>query len=322
MNTQYSVAESVTFMHPDKICDQISDLILDAYLAVDPLARVAVETVGGHGSIVLVGEVTAQGTIDPVSIVKQYYRSIHQSEISVVSHITNQSREIAQGVCGGGAGDQGVMIGYACRENDQFIPHELYLSRKLLRGVETDGKSQVSIEHGKVSSVVLSVQGATKSELQQRVRTAGISLSSKRIYLNNTGSFTVGGFDADAGCTGRKIVVDAYGPRVPVGGGAFSGKDPTKVDRSAAYMARWIALRLLQKEGAREVMVRLAYVIGGASPLLQTATIDGVERKIRFDCRPEAIIERFSLRRPIYLDTARNGHIGRVGELPWERDLS
>ncbi len=313
------VAECVTYMHPDKICDYISDSLLDEYLKVDPHARVAIETAGGHGQIALFGEVTSRANVIPVHVVQKLYRSLTGNPITVVSHISAQSPEIAQGVDGGGAGDQGVMVGYACNENDQYIPQEMYLARALLKGFGVDGKAQVSIVGGEVVNVVLSVQGKTRDELIRHAQRVIPKMNKKHIYANNTGNFEIGGFDADSGVTGRKIVVDAYGPRVPVGGGAFSGKDATKVDRSAAYMARWIALQLLHKYGAQEVLVKIGYVIGGAEPLIQSALVDGREVEFDYDCRPQAIIERFDLRRPIFADTAENGHFGRIGQLPWEQ---
>ena len=313
------VAESVSFMHPDKICDQISDLILDAYLTQDPKSRVAIETIGGHGRIILVGEVTSRAVVRCTSVVRSWYKKLTGQPIHVESFISQQSPQISRGVDTGGAGDQGVMIGYACRENDQYIPHEMFLARKLLRGFEVDAKSQVVIENKKVTSVVLSVQGEKPESLQEHVIHCGLEVSRKNIFANFTGAFDMGGFDADSGCTGRKIVVDAYGPRVPVGGGAFSGKDATKVDRSAAYMARWVALKLLKKYGANEVLVTLGYVIGKAEPLIKSALIDGREMTFHFDCRPQAIIERFELLKPQYLDLARNGHFGRLGEVSWEK---
>jgi len=312
------IAESVTYLHPDKICDQISDLLLDEYLKVDPRARVAIETIGGHGQIGLYGEVTAKSEVNIKKIVKDYYKKLTGQNIRVQSFITVQSPEISQGVDHGGAGDQGIMVGYACNENEQKIPQEMYLARKLLEGFDVDAKSQVTIEKGQISSVVLSVQGKTREELIRHVLESGIKVNKKQIYANNTGSFEIGGFDADSGCTGRKIVVDAYGPRVPVGGGAFSGKDATKVDRSAAYMARWIALKLLKKYGAKEVLVYLGYVIGKAEPLIKMALVDGKETSFRYDCRPQAIIERFDLRKPIFLETAKEGHMGRIDVNPWE----
>ncbi|MFH1826999.1 MAG: methionine adenosyltransferase domain-containing protein [bacterium] len=312
------IAESVTYLHPDKICDQISDAILDECLKQDSYSKVAIEVVGGHGLISLIGEITTQADVDLPNIALNYYKSITGKDIVVKSNISKQSREIAQGVDTGGAGDQGIMIGYACMENDAYIPNETYLARRLLKGINTDGKSQVVIDNGKIESVVLSVQGKTKEELQKHIKDIDAFKGFTKYFLNNTGSFEVGGFDADTGCTGRKIVVDAYGPRVPVGGGAFSGKDPSKVDRSAAYMARWIALKLLKKYGAKEVMVKIGYVIGGVQPLLKIAYVDGKETIFDFDCRPEAIIERFDLRKPIYTKTARQGHFGFIGDYPWE----
>jgi len=321
MKNKRYIAESVTYLHPDKICDQISDSILDEYLKQDPYSKVAVETVGGHGLITLIGEITSKVNIDISKVAKDYYKKITGKQIIVKSNVSKQSPEIAKGVKIGGAGDQGIMIGYACAENEAFIPNELYLARKLLEGVNTDGKSQVVIKDNKVMSVVLSVQGKTKLQLKRYINNLNLFNGSAKYYLNNTGSFNIGGFDADSGCTGRKIVVDAYGPRIPVGGGAFSGKDATKVDRSAAYMARWIALKLLKKYGVKEVLVKIGYVIGGVQPVLKVAYIDGKEITFNFDCRPEAIIERFDLRKPIYTQTARRGHFGFIGDYLWEKIL-
>ncbi len=318
MQHPHLIAESVSHMHPDKICDQISDLILDEYLKIDPYSRVAVETVGGHGTIALFGEITSKGRFDHEAVVKKYYKKIAGKTIRVISKIAAQSPEIAQGVNTGGAGDQGIMVGYACSENELFIPQEIYLARKLLHGFNVDAKSQVTIENGEVTSVVLSVQNKTKEELTKHVKQCGIDIDTKKIFANNTGAFKIGGFDADSGCTGRKIVVDAYGPRVPVGGGAFSGKDATKVDRSAAYMARFIALKLLKKYGAEEVLVKLGYVIGRIDPVIQIADVDGKETTFDYDCRPQAILEQFDLRKPIYLDLAKNGHFGRGNAVSWE----
>lgn len=319
MKNSKHIAESVTYLHPDKICDQISDLLLDEYLQQDPFSRVAIETAGGHGHVALFGEVTSKGSVDHSAVVKKYYTKITGKNIGVTSYISAQSPEIAQGVDNGGAGDQGMMIGYACSENNQYIPQEMYLARTLLQEFTVDAKSQVTLENDKITSVVLSAQGKTQTELMQHIHSCGIHIPTKKIFANYTGSFEMGGFDADSGCTGRKIVVDAYGSRVPVGGGAFSGKDPTKVDRSAAYMARWVALQLLKKSGAKEVLVKIGYAIGRAEPVIQLAVIDGIETSFDYDCRPQSIIEQFDLRRPLYLDVAKNGHFGRVGILPWEQ---
>lgn len=304
-------AESVTAWHPDKICDRISDAILDKCLEQDPYSRVAVETMGGHGKVFLTGEVTTKAVVDYKDVVLNVYGK----DIEVISHISTQSPEIAQGVNIGGAGDQGVMIGYACDENSMYIPNELYLARKILKPFKVDGKSQVTLIDGWIDNIVLSVQGESSESLHEYLHHEYPGI---KAYCNNTGSFTVGGFNADAGVTGRKIVIDAYGPRVPVGGGAFSGKDPTKVDRSGAYMARWIALQLLRKLGAHEVLVKLGYVIGSADPVMRTAIVDGKESYFGYDCRPDAIIERFDLRRPIYLQTATEGHFG-ISSYPWEQ---
>ena len=311
----FKIAESVTKYHPDKICDQISDAILDSCLIQDPYSRVAVETMGGHNAIVLTGEVTTKASVDFSQIAKDTYRNLTGKEIGVLTNIVKQSPDISQGVDNGGAGDQGIMVGYACWDNDLFIPQELYIARKLLEPFDTDGKSQVVIdEDGEIINVVLSVQGKTQEELSKYLKKQGIKCDS---YCNNTGNFDIGGFDADSGVTGRKIVVDAYGPRVPVGGGAFSGKDPTKVDRSGAYMARYVAKHLLKERGAKEVLVKLGYVIGKSEPLLKLATINGIETTFDFDCRPLAIIERLNLRKPVYQKTAEIGSFGN-NVFTWE----
>lgn len=319
-------AEFVTFAHPDKICDQISDAILDECLRQDPFSRVAVETMGGHGIISLMGEVTTKAQINYKNIAKRVYKGITGKDISIKINIVTQAPEIAKGVNKGGAGDQGIMIGYACNENEMNLPQELYLSRKLLEPFKVDGKSQVTLSDGFIKELVLSVQGKTQKELREYIglfmtQDMMSSQTMPNVYCNNTGSFDIGGFDSDSGVTGRKIVVDAYGPRVPVGGGAFSGKDATKVDRSGAYMARWIALKLLQTYGANEVLVRIGYVIGKEDPIMATAIINKdykEELNFRYDCRPQAIIEKFGLRKPIYLQTARFGHFG-IKSYPWEQ---
>lgn len=319
-----TTAEAVTAWHPDKICDQISDAILDECLKQDPFSRVAVETMGGHGKIFLTGEITTKALVNYKLVAKEIYRELLNKDIEVFSNIASQAPEIAQGVNTGGAGDQGIMVGYACRDNDAKIPQEMYIAKKLLEPFHTDAKSQVTLHNKKVKEIVLSVQGKTQAELREYVdkfgkQTGLIYQSLPNIYCNNTGSFVTGGFDADSGVTGRKIVVDAYGPRVPVGGGAFSGKDATKVDRSAAYMARWIALQELEK-GGLDVMVKIAYCIGKVEPVMVVMSVDGIDYDIskEYDCRPEAIIERFDLRKPIYQDLAKNGHFGRK-ELAWEK---
>jgi S-adenosylmethionine synthetase len=223
------------------------------------------------------------------------------------------------------------MIGYACNYNEMKIPQEMYLARKLLKHFKTDGKSQVTIKGDMIEKVVLSVQGKRNSYLKRCIYER---LGECESYCNNTGSFEVGGLDADSGVTGRKIVQDSYGPRVPVGGGAFSGKDATKVDRSGAYMARFIALNILKQTNIpeNEVLVKLGYVIGKAEPLMAVTEIrrrskrgDGLQvletfdiDQKEYDCRPQAIIERFNLRKPIYLQTARDGHFG-IKSYKWEQ---
>jgi S-adenosylmethionine synthetase len=306
------IAESVTSRHPDKICDIISDAIVDECLKQDKNSRVAIETAGGHGQIYLVGEITTKAELDFDQIAKDEYQRLVGEDINITSTIVKQSPEIKNKVDTGGAGDQGLMIGYACRENDRYMPQEMYYAKKLLEGYEVDGKSQVVMDGSIVKNVVLSVQNEHQMDLEKKVRSL---MGSVPMYCNNIGEFTIGGFDGDSGCTGRKIVVDAYGGRVPVGGGAFSGKDPSKVDRSAAYMARWVAVQFI-KGGASEALVKLGYVIGKVEPLLQEAIVDGKTISFDWDCRPQSIVERFDLLRPIYKDTAENGHFGR--NLIWE----
>lgn len=309
------IAEAVTKYHPDKICDIISDSIVDACIERDKKSRVAIECIGGHGTIALMGEITTTSDINFSDIARDTYKELTSREVGVFSNIVKQSPNIKDKVDIGGAGDQGLMIGYACNENELYIPNEMYYARKLLEGYERDGKSQVVWDNG-AENVVLSVQGMEQKELEERVKN---TLNTKEMYCNNIGRFDIGGFDGDTGCTGRKIVCDSYGGRVPVGGGAFSGKDPSKVDRSGAYMARWIALQLIKEYNAKEVIVKLGYVIGKDKPLLSEALIDGKLTNFNYDCRPKSIIERFNLLRPIYKDTAMNGHFGRHN-LAWDID--
>lgn len=325
-------AEYVSRWHVDKIADQISDKIVDFCLLQDPKSRVAIETMVGHNEIHLIGEITSKAELTKQTyeiIVMQVLNDLSlykkNNEPLVYLNIVKQSPDIANGVDKGGAGDQGVMVGYACRENDAYIPQELFLARDLLDNFQTDAKAQITLDDSKNPiSVVLSVQGKSRTRLQFYVNEwlyncPDVNKMAKgfRAYCNNTGAFEIGGWDADTGVTGRKLVIDSYGPNIPIGGGAFSGKDPSKVDRSGAYMARWIALQELNK-GASEVLVKLAYVIGGVEPVMQSAIIDGKLVSLNYDCRPQAIIERFDLLRPIYYDTARYGHFGR-GINSWDR---
>ena len=306
-------AEVVTPNHPDKICDRISDAILDACLEQDPNTRAAIETMGGHGIITVTGELTTEAYVDINSLVKEVYGK----EVGVQVNIVRQSPEIAQGVDTGGAGDQGIMIGYACNDNEELVPQEYYLSRKLAQYIYDkfpyDGKTQVTM-NGNSLRVVASFQNAPKETLDRMV----VEFFNKypqytleAIHCNPAGDWTLGGFDADAGVTGRKLAVDNYGPRVPIGGGAFSGKDATKVDRSAAYMARRVAVDLLQTNNADEVFVQLAYAIGYDQPLQATAVIDGVEKPIEgFDLSPNGIINLLDLKQPTFSKTAEWGHMG------------
>lgn len=320
----YRTAESVSPGHPDKICDQISDAVLDAYLKQDPNARVAVEAVGGHGKVFVVGEVTSDVKVDIEPIVKRLAGDV-ETEIRLVS----QSPEIAQGVDTGGAGDQGIMVGYACNETPELLPLEVVLARSLNQNLHKrwpyDGKTQVTLKDGKIESIVASFQNAPKDELSAQVLTWLKHQDDQikgeepvKLHANPAGDWSIGGFDADTGLTGRKLVVDNYGPRIPIGGGCFSGKDPSKVDRSAAYIARKIAVDYLNKRVAAEVFVHLAYAIGYDQPLEATVTIDGVQEEVEgYDLSPNGIIESLDLKRPIYEQTARYGHFGHAG-FPWE----
>lgn len=312
----YRTAESVSPKHPDKLCDQISDAILDAYLTKDPEARVAAETCGGHDVVFVTGEITSTAqNIDIVKIVKR----IAGDNIEVHTKIVKQSPEIAQGVDTGGAGDQGIMIGYACDETPELLPKEVVLSRRLNQFIYDkypyDGKTQVTLDPtGEVDSIVASFQNVPKNKLEQKVRDfiQKEQLTGKlNLHINPAGDWNQGGFDADTGLTGRKLIVDNYGPSIAIGGGCYSGKDPSKVDRSAAYMARRIAVDYLRKYNAHEVLVRLAYAIGKAEPLEQTVIIDGKPEQIKgYDLTPRGIIKYLNLKRPIYEATARYGHYG------------
>lgn len=310
----YRTAESVSPKHPDKLCDQISDAILDAYFKEDPEARVAAEVCGGHGVVFVTGEITSTADVDIPAIVKRI-----AGDIEVHTKIVKQSPEIAQGVDTGGAGDQGIMIGYACDETPELLPREVVLSRRLNQYIfekhPYDGKTQVTIApDNTIDSIVASFQNVPKDELEKLVREfiANNKLTGKlELHINPAGDWNQGGFDADTGLTGRKLIVDNYGPRVAIGGGCYSGKDPSKVDRSAAYMARKIAVDYLRKRKAHEVLVRLAYAIGYDQPLEKTVIIDGKPEEIEgYDLTPRGIIKYLDLKRPIYEATARYGHYG------------
>jgi S-adenosylmethionine synthetase len=304
-------AECVTPGHPDKICDIISDTILDACLEQDPNSRVAVETMGGHGKVFVTGEITTNADIGPLKYLVKNVCGID----NVTTNIVKQSNEIANGVDTGGAGDQGIMVGYACNENEALIPHELYLARKLAKYIYSkhpyDGKTQVTLVDGIVDTIVASFQNVSTEELNDLVIT-WLGYQPNNLYCNPAGDWNQGGFDADAGVTGRKLVVDNYGPRVPIGGGAFSGKDATKVDRSGAYMARFIAVDQLYKHKAEEVYVYLAYAIGKSEPVQATAVVDGIEINVtdQYNLTPNGISNLLELKTPKFNKTAKWGAFG------------
>jgi S-adenosylmethionine synthetase len=330
--------ESVTSGHPDKVCDQISDAILDACLAQDPNSRVAVECFGSHGLLVIGGEVTTAATVDYAATAGSVYRAIgHTDEIEILNRIVAQSPEIAAGVNNGGAGDQGMMYGYATNETDTYLPKGLVYTHKLAKGLEErrrngrlpwvrpDGKTQVTMQNGRVHTVLVSTQhdediqnDRIRDELTRMLIREIIDETPEKIFINPSGSFVKGGFDADAGLTGRKIMVDTYGGLIQHGGGAFSGKDATKVDRSAAYMARYVAREIVKSGDAKECLVAVAYAIGVVDPVMVRATDeqgnDISDKAKAFDFRPLAIIERLGLRKPIFLRTANRIFLGGSGK--------
>ncbi len=321
--SKFRTAESVSPHHPDKLCDQISDAILDAYLTQDPRSRVAVEAVGGHGKVFITGEVTTTATVDIALIVARI-----AGDVEVETRLVTQSPEIANGVDTGGAGDQGIMVGYACSETPELLPLETVLSRRLNQYLYQtwpfDGKTQISLKDGLITSVVASFQNAPQSELRTKVELwlaqepLANTTEVPELHINPAGDWQLGGFDADTGLTGRKLIVDNYGPHVPIGGGAFSGKDPSKVDRSAAYAARKIAIDYLKQREAKEVLVELAYAIGYNQPLEATVTVDGVQEAITgYDLSPNGIVDWLQLRKPQYEQTARYGHFGHA-DFTWE----
>lgn len=338
--------ESVTSGHPDKICDQISDAILDAYLALDPYSRVAVETFGGHGKLVIGGEVASKGKVDYVKIAKKVYKNIgYKDKLDISAHIVTQSPEIAMGVDTGGAGDQGIMYGFATNETPEFLPKGVVLAHKLAKKLEEmrksrkikwlrpDGKTQVTYTNGKLHTVLVSTQHTAnikteevKKEITEKIIYSLLSPEERKtvkILVNPTGKFITGGFAADTGLTGRKIMVDTYGGIIPHGGGCFSGKDATKVDRSGAYMARFVAKNLVAGGYGKEVLVSVAYAIGMAEPLMIEAINESGEDlskivRSNFDFKPLAIIQSLNLRNPIFQNTATYGHFGKKN-LSWEK---
>lgn len=360
-------SESVSEGHPDKVSDQISDAILDAMLAQDPESRVAVETLVTTGLAVVSGEVTTKAYVDCQEIVREVIKDIGYTKASyrfdadscgVLSTIHTQSPDIAQGVDREGAGDQGMMFGYATKQTPEFMPMPLQFSHDLLKELARirkstdlmpylgpDSKSQVTIEYDdagqpkRIHTIVLSTQhdeGVEQAQIHDDIKNTLIKkvipselLDDETIYhVNPTGKFVIGGPHGDTGLTGRKIIVDTYGGFGAHGGGAFSGKDPSKVDRSAAYAARHIAKNLAAAGLAEECLVQLAYAIGVAEPVsvnvnsYGTGAMSDVELAAlvskTFDCTPKGIIERFDLKRPIYRKTAAYGHFGRE-EFPWEK---
>jgi S-adenosylmethionine synthetase len=342
--TDTYTVESVTCGHPDKVCDQISDAVLDECLRQDPKSRVGVETFGSHGHLVLGGEVTTKAKIDYKKIAAKVYKEIgYTKKLDIQVFIVQQSPDIAQGVDTGGAGDQGIMYGFATDETPEFLPKGVVLVHKLAKGLEKlrtsgevkwlrpDGKTQITFHKGKIKTVLVSCQHDKKVEHAEIKKTIteelilpiiGVEAKGVEILVNPTGRFVQGGFEADAGLTGRKIMVDTYGGLITHGGGCFSGKEPMKVDRSAAYMCRFVAKNLVANGFAKECLVSVAYAIGHIDPLMVYAVnekgkdLSSIVHK-HFDFRPRAIIERLNLLRPIYRQTAAYGHFGKIG-LPWE----
>ena len=359
-------SESVTEGHPDKIADQISDAVLDAALAEDPTSRVACETLLTTGLVIIAGEITTKAQIDYNSIARRVIGDIGYTRAkygfdnetcSVLCAVHQQSPDIAMGVDTGGAGDQGLMFGYACNETPELMPLPIQLAHRLAeRLTETrksgllpylrpDGKSQVTVEYRdgrpfRVDAVVISSQHAPEVEndqLRSEIREHVIRHTvpgdliddNTKYHINPTGRFVTGGPQGDSGLTGRKIIVDTYGGYAPHGGGAFSGKDPTKVDRSAAYMARYIAKNIVSAGLADKCEVQLAYAIGVAEPVSVYVDTQGTGRisdgkisklvRDHFPMTPKEIISELKLRRPIYRQTAAYGHFGRTGDgFTWE----
>ena len=369
-------SESVSEGHPDKVCDRISDMVVDTYLALEPQARVACETMTTTNKVVLAGETRGPEIKKDELISKVRYcikdigyeqDGFHWKNVSIDAFLHSQSTDIAMGVDASGnkdegAGDQGIMFGYACNETDVLMPAPIHYSHKILRlmaedrksgklkNIEPDSKSQITIEYkqGKpssVKSVVISTQHSAEvnqSQVRELVKpyiekaipkNLINGLDDTEIYINPTGNFVIGGPDGDSGLTGRKIIVDTYGGAAPHGGGAFSGKDPTKVDRSAAYVSRYLAKNVVASKRADKCLIQLAYAIGVSKPLsIYVDLFDNDEEKNRhvekiisenFDLSPRGIREMLELNKPIYSKTAAYGHFGRVpesdGSFSWEK---
>ncbi len=369
MSSYIFTSESVSEGHPDKICDQVSDAVLDRVLAADPMGRVACECFAATGMILVGGEITTTTYIDLPELVRGVIRDIGYTRAeyrfdadscAVINVINRQSPHIAEGVDTGGAGDQGMMFGYATKETDVYMPAALHYSHELMKRLSyirkneaslmpylrPDAKAQVSVVYGdngeivRVDTVVVSTQHDRMPDGQKKIREDVIEHVIKKVipehlitsetkyHVNPTGIFEIGGPHGDTGLTGRKIIVDTYGGRAPHGGGAFSGKDPTKVDRSAAYAARHIAKNIVAAGVASECTIQVAYAIGVADPVSihvdthGTGTVPDTELNTyiakEIDLTPAGIIKRLDLRRPIYRPTAAYGHFGRP-EFPWEQ---
>jgi len=366
MDKHLFTSESVTEGHPDKLCDQISDGVLDSMLAQDPYARVACETLVTTGTVLVAGEITANCYVDIPDIVRNVIKEVGYVDArygfdyktcGVLSAVQRQSPDIAMGVDRGGAGDQGMMFGYATDETSEYMPLTISLAHKLTFGLSKlrktgelsylrpDGKSQVTVEYDqglpvRIPAIVVSTQHDGKVKVAQIARDLKKLLIAKVIpakfitkdtviYVNPTGRFEIGGPHGDTGLTGRKIIVDTYGGVGAHGGGAFSGKDPTKVDRSASYFARYVAKNIVAAKLAKRCEIQVAYAIGVVQPVsimvntygtgrVADEKIDKAVRKL-FDFSPKGIIEKLNLRRPIYRSTAAYGHFGRTGDgFTWE----
>jgi S-adenosylmethionine synthetase len=375
-NNYFFTSESVSEGHPDKVCDRISDMVVDSYLSKDPFSRVACETLTTTNKVILAGE-TRGPKIDKEELIGNVRKCIKEigydqegfswKTAAIDTFLHEQSKDIAMGVDSKdnkdeGAGDQGIMFGYACNETDDLMPAPIYFSHKILRlmaedrksgvlkGIEPDSKSQVTMLYEKnkpvkVTSVVISTQHS-KDLNQENVKNLVIpyikksipekylnGLDQKEIYINPTGQFIIGGPDGDTGLTGRKIIVDTYGGAAPHGGGAFSGKDPTKVDRSAAYVSRYLAKNIVSSGASDKCLIQLAYAIGVSKPLSIFVKLnEGDENKVEkikkiinenFDLSPRGIRELLKLNNPIYEKTSAYGHFGRKptnkGEFSWEK---
>lgn len=361
-------SESVTEGHPDKLCDLISDSILDAYLRQDPLSRVAVETFASKDLVVVAGQITSNGRVEIETIVRNTIKDIGYDDATVgidyrtckvKINITKQSNDIAIGVNHGGAGDQGMMFGYACDETEEYMPFGAMIAHKLAKRLtdvrkekilpflKPDGKTQVTVEYEedkvkRIDSILISTQHDEKVSLDelkkeltkqviQKVIPKSYMDANTKIYINPTGRFVIGGPLGDTGLTGRKIMVDTYGSYSRHGGGCFSGKDGTKVDRSAAYMLRHIAKNVVANGYAKKCEIQISYAIGKKEPLSFTINTFGTEKieekeliekiKNTFDLTPSSIMSYLELTKPIYTKTTNYGHFGKQ-DLPWERIIT